>query len=323
MQPMTGFTRKYAIMEELDGGFGEGGKPEAFVRLDSWEGRITASLHAKGLKQGPYRYMLYLIFVQDNQLTALPAGPVGAAYPNNTGVIEIDADTLRRRGIRPESIRYAAIAAENGDKKWVPLFSSFDKSFKWDEVIRQALYRKPEAERSEKASAGEKSVEQPQGAAMNEPPRKAEGGAGPAEDRKPMPDARPGKCDCEKLETLIKSNFEPCIPFKGGNRDYTWYTVNDLAKLSNIMFMAGVNVPVFANPKILVGLFRYKHILAGIYKGANNSQYFVIGIPAKNETDNRPFENACRWVGLRDSDIRDMGGYWLIYVSLRSGEIVV
>ena len=47
----AGFARKYAIMEELDGGFSAGSTPEAFVRLDSWEGRIQASIHVKGLKQ--------------------------------------------------------------------------------------------------------------------------------------------------------------------------------------------------------------------------------------------------------------------------------
>ena len=58
------------------------------------------------------------------------------------------------------------------------------------------------------------------------------------------------KCD-NKLETLIKNNFEASQPLKRGNPDYTWYQVNDLAKLSNIMYMSGINVPVFANPKIL------------------------------------------------------------------------
>ena len=58
----AGFARKYAIMEELDGGFGAGSTPEAFVRLDSWEGRIQATIHVKGLKQGPFKYRLYLIF---------------------------------------------------------------------------------------------------------------------------------------------------------------------------------------------------------------------------------------------------------------------
>ena len=43
MQTLPGFARKYALMEELDGGFGMGTSPEAFVRLDSWEGRIVAS----------------------------------------------------------------------------------------------------------------------------------------------------------------------------------------------------------------------------------------------------------------------------------------
>ena len=327
MQTVTGFTRKYAIMEELDEGFGEGSKPEAFVRLDSWEGRINASLHVKGLKQGPYRYMLYLIFSRGDQLVAIPAGVVNMAYPNTQGGLEIDADTLKNQNVKPESIRYAAIAAENNDKKWIPLFSSFEKSLKWDESIRQTLHKKAPVQQVEKPIIQENPGEQPE----NVRKEAAEEKKVPAEDaghgkdpaKNISGDPKLNKCDCGKLETLINNNFEPCNPFKGGNRDYSWHTVNDLAKLSNIMFMSGVNVPVFANPKILVGLFKYKHILAGLYKGENYSQYFVIGIPARDETDNKPFENACRWVAVKDSDVRDMGGYWLIYVSLKSGEIVV
>ena len=131
------------------------------------------------------------------------------------------------------------------------------------------------------------------------------------------------KCDINKLEGFLHNNFEIYTPFKRASRSYTWYRVSDLAKLSNIMYMSGINVPVFANPKILVGLFKFKHILAGLYHGDNGSSYYCIGVPAKDENDNRPFESACRWVPVSESPVRDMGGYWLVYVSLRTGEIVV
>ena len=124
---------------------------------------------------------------------------------------------------------------------------------------------------------------------------------------------------------MLQNNFESYSPFKRARGGYTWYRVSDLAKLSNIMYLSGVNVPVFANPKILVGLFKFKHILAGLYRGDNGANYYVIGVPAKDDNDNKPFENACRWVPVSESTstVRDMGGYWLVYVSLRTGEIVV
>lgn len=327
MQTSTGFARKYAIMEELDGGFGIGSSPEAFVRLDSWDGRIVASLHVKGLKQGPYRYILYLIFAQGDKLVAIPAGNVSTSFPSMQGSLEIDADTLRSRGIKPEWVKYAAITAESKDKMWIPLFSSFEKNLKWDESIRQILYKKDPAQQTEKADEGRKKEQESQTAPEQQTDQKPSGQSQPEPqaDRREAPAEATGlnKCDIDKLETLIKNNFEATHPFKRGNPDYAWYLVNDLAKLSNIMYMSGINVPVFANPKILVGLFRYKHILAGLYKGENASNYFVIGIPARDETDNRPFESACRWVPVTGSEIRDLGGYWLVYVSLRSGELVV
>jgi hypothetical protein len=328
MQTLPGFARKYAIMEELDGGFGMGTSPEAFVRLDSWEGRIVASLHVKGLKQGPFRYMLYLIFSQGDGLVSIPAGDVSASFPSMQGSLEIDPGTLKSYNTRPELVKYAAITAESKDKMWIPLFASFEKSLKWDESLRQIIHKKAPKKQAEKVSdaarKGQEKTRSEQDKSEEHCP------AGQSE-----PDPKPGrkesatggagliKCDIDKLETLIKNNFEASQPFKRGNPDYTWYQVNDLAKLSNIMYMSGINVPVFANPKILVGLFRYKHILAGLYKGENFSNFFVIGIPARDENDNRPFETACRWVPVTGSDTRDLGGYWLVYVSLRSGEIVV
>jgi len=327
MQTLPGFARKYAIMEELDDGFGIGASPEAFVRLDSWDGRIVASLHVKGLKQGPFRYMLYLIFSQGDGLVAIPAGNVSASFPTMQGSLEIDPDTLKSNNTRPELVKYAAITAESKDRMWIPLFASFEKSLKWDESLRQIIYKKPTKKQAERASDAKEEKQEEK----SEPV----GGEGSGPSGQAQPNPRPGqrelaaeeaglvKCDIDKLETLIKTNFEECHPFRRGNPDYTWYNVSDLAKLSNIMYMSGINVPVFANPKILVGLFRYKHILAGLYKGENQSNFFVIGIPARNENDNRPFETACRWVPVTGSNIRDLGGYWLVYVSLKSGEIVV
>jgi hypothetical protein len=356
MQAVSGFARKYAIMGELDQGFGTGSSPEAFVRLDVWEGRIIASVHVKGLKQGPYQYMLYLIFTKGDQLVPIPVGAVNTTYTGMQNGLEIDPDTLRINNLKPEWVKYAAITAENNEKKWIPLFSCFEKTQKWDENIRQVLLKKaiqaepamvpeqkPEGKRESKSEAKLVSLQE-SGQELMQPVENKDGlknilekigekkTSEPAQRSmsndnypaaKSVPEAKPAKCDTEKLEILLKNNFEASEPFKGGNKGYTWYQVNDLAKLSNIMYLTGLNVPVFANPKILVGLFRYKHILAGLYRGENYPDYFVIGVPARDDKDNRPFENACRWVSMSDPTIRDMGGYWLVYVSMRTGEIVV
>lgn len=341
MQSLSGFARKYAIMEELDGGFGAGSTPEAFVRLDSWEGRIQASLHVKGLKQGPYTYKLYLIFAKNENLVPFLAGSMSTSYSGMQNSLEISAETLKSNGIKPESVRFAAITAESNDKKWVPLFSSFEKNYKWDESIRQLLLKKPKeeeheneetkAKNSQSIQVEEKSMPQIQQASIH-PQQEASkpevetipvSKATTFTEQKSVQDNHFNLCDINKLEGLLQNNFEGYTPFKRSNRGYSWYRVSDLAKLSNIMYMSGINVPLFANPKILVGLFKFKHILAGIYRGENGFHYYVIGVPAKNENDNKPFENACRWVAISESSVRDMGGYWLVYVSLKSGEIVV
>ncbi len=354
----AGFARKYAIMEELDGGFSAGSTPEAFVRLDSWEGRIQASIHVKGLKQGPYKYVLYLIFARSETLVPIMVGDVNISYSGMQSGLEIEADTLKNNYLKPDSVRFAALTAESQNKKWFPLFASFEKSHKWDESIRQLILINskeernpeiiPEPEITYTGKIAESSTIQP---AMKEekvfafPEQEQTSDKSPSTEsinyssriyqdadlsrthndikRKIKKDYPASVCDISKLEGFLTNNFEVHYPFKRSGRGYSWYRVSDLAKLSNIMYMSGINVPLFANPKILVGLFKFKHILAGLYRGDNSTNYYVIGVPAKDENDNKPFENACRWAPVQDNSIRDMGGYWLVYVSLKSGEIVV
>lgn len=398
----AGFARKYAIMEELDGGFGAGSTPEAFVRLDSWEGRIQATIHVKGLKQGPFKYRLYLIFADRGRLKPILLGDVNTSYNGMQSGLEIDAQTLVNNSLRPEYLRYAALTAESQNKKWIPLFSSFEKGEKWDESIRQVLImstqREPEREHEKKSdddfnlhsvyTSGSRTRTETQESIVTENTSashaNSKSGSEPLQtesklDRKEalaellgqsLEALKAGKSGAQaartsdegadnaspsgeqidsmayrsrggiskriteksqstpasnlaKLEGMLSNNYEVYHPFKRANKGYIWYKVSDLAQLSNIMYMAGINVPLFANPKILVGLFKYKHILAGIYKGDTKDSYYVIGVPAKNDKDNKPFENACRWAPVEDSEIREMTGYWLIYVSIDTGQIVV
>lgn len=395
----AGFARKYAIMEELDGGFGAGSTPEAFIRLDSWEGRIQATIHVKGLKQGPFKYRLYLIFTNRGRLKPLLLGDVNTSYSGMQGGLEIDAQTLIDNDLRPDFVRYAALTAESQNKKWIPLFSSFEKGSKWDESIRQILIMsileepkkestdepfslksvytssvntdtkmqdnlrptdeaiKMESEKSQMApKADSKEVlSELLGQSFLDANKDSKATDGPGNISRQSSNESdsnsfktPDETDTRayrsrggtsrksnenrkttaisnlaKLEGMLANNFSVYHPFKRANKGYLWYKVSDLSQLSNIMYMSGINVPLFANPKILVGLFKFKHILAGIYKGDMNGNYYVIGVPAKNENDNKPFENACRWAPIEDSEIREMTGYWLVYVSLDTGQIVV
>ncbi|HZJ82491.1 MAG TPA: hypothetical protein VFD57_01640 [Clostridia bacterium] len=337
----AGFARKYAIMEELDQGFGSGSTPEAFVRLDSWEGRIQANIHVKGLKQGPFQYRLYLIFGDSHGLKPILVGDVNGSFNGMQGGLEVGSHTLLENNIRPELVRYAALTAESKNRKWIPLFSSFEKGAKWDESIRSVLIMStsPELEaKPEQEHKPERELKQ----ILNDPIEEEEDYRAPGQaafvanqvsqdngidNRADKSQGHmPGKThtsNLAKLEGMLSNNFERDHPFKNANKDYIWYKVFDLSKLSNIMYVSGINVPLFANPKILVGLFKYKHILAGVYKGDKNENYYVIGVPGKDQSDNKPFENACRWAPIEESEVRDMTGYWLVYISLNTGQIVV
>ena len=129
--------------------------------------------------------------------------------------------------------------------------------------------------------------------------------------------------DDARLERKLKEAFQSIEPFANPRHDYAWYKVNDLAKLSNLLFACNMRIPLFANPKILVGLFKYRHLLAGFYRSEQSDMnYFVLGVPARDDSDGKPFESICRWVGSQNREFGDMTGYWLVYINLRNGEFV-
>lgn len=137
------------------------------------------------------------------------------------------------------------------------------------------------------------------------------------------PDYPENKVDDIRLERKLKDNFEAFEPFSNPRHDYSWYRVNDLARLSNLLFACNMRIPLFANPKILVGLFKYRHLLAGFYRSErNNMKYFVLGVPSRDDSEGQPFENISRWVEVQNQDYGDMSGYWLVYINLQSGDFV-
>jgi hypothetical protein len=131
------------------------------------------------------------------------------------------------------------------------------------------------------------------------------------------------KVDDARLERKLRDNFEVMEPFSNPRHDYSWYRVNDLARLSNLLFSCNIHIPLFANPKILVGLFKYRHLLAGFYRSERNKmKYFVLGVPSRDDSEGRPFERISRWVEVQNPDYGDMTGYWLVYINLQNGEFV-
>ena len=97
MQSLTGFTRKYAIMEELDSGFSSGSTPGAFwSALIPGKAGFRRQCTSRGLKQGPFVYRLYLIFARGENLIPLLAGDMNVTYNGMQSGLEIDADTLKR-----------------------------------------------------------------------------------------------------------------------------------------------------------------------------------------------------------------------------------
>lgn len=305
----SSYYKKYIILEELDSGFGLQNLPEGFVRLESGKDGIALSLQIKHLRGGTSPYTVIIVYNTAQETEIFRVGNLEVF--NGMGGLRrnLDNSAMQAVGLKPENIKYIIIASEHRNRVFIPLIGICSKTRPWDETVRQRLLRK------EKPTETKPEKDNIISLVKAEPAQRGEY----RENKENVENI----VDDIKLEKKLKETFETIEPFSNPRHDYAWYRVNDIAKLSNLLFLCNMRVPLFANPKILVGLFKYRHILAGFYRSAHNDMnYFVLGVPAKDDSDGKPFENICRWVESQNKEYDDMKGYWLVYVNLKNGEFV-
>jgi len=305
----AGYYKKYVILEELDPGFGIQGAPEGFARLEGNRNGIALTLQIKHLREGTAPYTIILIYEKNKELGILRAGNLDVGRMNGIFRRNLDYEAIHSMGMAPGNIKYILIAAEHRERILLPMIGICSRADVWDESIRQRLLKK-EIRRIEKPEKGNILDLESEKRIIENP------GKNPEYSDK-------NRIDALMLEQKLSETFESIEPFLNPRHDYAWYKINDLAKLSNILFACNIRIPLFANPKILVGLFKYRHLIAGFYRSERNRlSYFVLGIPAKDDSDGKPFENICRWVGVSNPEYSDMSGYWLVYINLSNGEFV-
>ena len=302
----AGYYKKYVILEELDQGFGVQGAPEGFARLEGNRNGIAITLQIKRLREGTALYS-YIGIRKNKEFGILRAGNLDVGIMNGTLRRNLDYEAIHSLAWLRE-YQHILIAAEHR-KDFLPMVGICGRADVWDESIRQRLLKR-EVRKIEKFEKGKKLSEESEKSIVENP------GKNPDYSDK-------NKIDTLRLERKLSETFESIEPFLNPRQDYAWYKINDLAKLSNILFACNMKIPLFANPKILVGLFKYRHLIAGFYQSySTNLNYFVLGIPAKDDSDGKPFENICRWVGVSNPEFGDMSGYWLVYINLVNGEFV-
>jgi len=303
----AGYYKKYVILEELDPGFGVQGAPEGFARFEGNRNGIALTLQIKRLREGTAPYTVILVYEKNKELGILRAGNLDVSRMNGIFRRNLDYEAIQALGMAPGNIKYVLIAAEHRERIFLPMIGICGRADAWDESIRQRLLKK-EVRRIEKPDKGNILDFESEKSIIENP------GKNPDYSDK-------NRIDALMLEKKLSETFESIEPFLNPRRDYVWYKINDLAKLSNILFACNMRIPLFANPKILVGLFKYRHLIAGFYRSERNRlNYFVLGIPAKDDSDGKPFEDICRWVGVSSPEYGDMSGYWLVYINLSNGE---
>lgn len=332
----SGYYRKYIILQELDKGYGVQRSPEGFARLDGNRDGLTISVQIRYLREGTEPYTVILVFRKDGETGILRAGNL--EFVSRAGFLrrKLDYEAIQAMGMLPEHIQYVIIASEHQEKLSIPLSGNCNKSYPWDESIRVRLMKKeakqPKSSESEKSPAAEQApagdlfpeIVQAAGQRTPEPQKTIPGNVNNPHDLvEESPNNPESIVDDVRLERKLRDTFEVIEPFSNPRQDYAWYRVNDLARLSNLLFACNMRIPLFANPRILVGLFKYRHLLAGFYRSDRNGmKYFVLGVPSKDDSEGKPFENISRWVPSQNVEYGDMTGYWLVYINLKSGEFV-
>lgn len=327
-----GFFRKYVILEQLDPGFGTQRTPDGFARIEGFRNGFALSLQVRFLKEREQPYTVILIYDKESEIGVFRIGTLQIFSGIGSFRRFLDYAALKSLELKPEKIKFVLVASEDKDRISIPLAGCCKKNENWDESLRKRLLSGGKTTETKDGSMGRKEENRDikENRDVNESRdirenKKAENMQSPktANTEDNAHETHKNRADDKKLENMLKETFESMDPFSNPRHDYSWYRVNDIARLSNILFSCGLTIPLFANPRILVGLFKYRHLLAGLYRSdINNLSYFVLGVPAKDETDGNPFENICRWVPVKNPDFGDMTGYWLVYISLKDGEFV-
>lgn len=132
------------------------------------------------------------------------------------------------------------------------------------------------------------------------------------------------KGDMNRLRDELDTYFERHCPFENRRKDYTWWKVNSPIYLNNILHQFDIKVSILFNPKVLMAHFKYRHLIAGIYKDKRTEkEYVVCGVPGAYRIDEKPFGNICRWVQVEGTQLRyGAFGYWLVYIDPISGKVL-
>jgi hypothetical protein len=130
--------------------------------------------------------------------------------------------------------------------------------------------------------------------------------------------------EIEKLERMFNKDFKKVNPFRRARSDYDWWKVESPVHFNNILHFCGIKAPLLFNNDVMTAHYKYRHLLAGIFRDDENLRWFLVcGIPGAFMVDPSPFGNMCRWVraGGQRPGFGSMG-YWLVYIDPNTGNIL-
>ncbi len=128
----------------------------------------------------------------------------------------------------------------------------------------------------------------------------------------------------KKLENSFNRYFEKFDPFRNKRSDYMWWKIASPVHLNNVLYQHNISTPLLFNPAVMMSHFKYRHLIAGIYRDEVRKLSFIVcGIPAVYDLDTRPFGNMCRWAQV-DAGRPRYGafGYWLVYIDPKTGKFL-
>ncbi len=126
--------------------------------------------------------------------------------------------------------------------------------------------------------------------------------------------------------------FDKVEPFRENLRDCTWWRIeqnnNDMDRgflpFYNYLINAYYPYPLTSRTTTCQSMIEeYGHYIFGTVKKEEEVKYYVYGVRGRFTIADRPYNGATGFnTWLRDKDLSDDLGYWLIYIDALSGKIV-
>ena len=119
--------------------------------------------------------------------------------------------------------------------------------------------------------------------------------------------------------------FVPFDPFGTTNAAYRWWKSTDMHTVNQALAQINMTLPLELNKEVYLACGHFGRVLLGLYTDPTlQREFFILGIPAKRQTDSGNYYSHSRWepLGQQVLSQQEESGYWLTYMDCNTAKVV-